>query len=293
MTFSQIECFVEVARCRNFTKASKNLFISQQVVSKQVQALEKELNLELFNRTNRQIELTRAGAILFSAWEKMLNENQKIIQEAREANNISKTKIRLGINEIPSIIDYFMPKIYEAGKRNPGLEFEYKLGSAVYLMDRLEKNKLDIIITFSSEAEVIPDINFVVLDKMNIELSIILSKDHPLAKNENLTLKDIKNENVFLFNDRYSKEAAKRILGHFDEEGFYPEKIREFETINSMEMALNLREGVTVAYNAIFRNSTGNLKFYPLYDIKGYKKVDLAIAWKNKEFEKYANEFLI
>lgn len=292
MTFTQIEYFLEVARCENFTKASKNLYISQQVASKQVHALEKELNLQLFNRSNRQITLTDSGKILFDAWSKMLEENQTALEKAIDANNIQKTKIRLGINEVSSIIDYVMPKMIECNNNNPKIEFEYELGSATYLIDLLEKNKIDMMISFSSEVEENTTFNYLVLDTMKIDLAIIISKNHPLASKELIDLKDLKDETIFIMKESYSKDAGKKILTHFEEEGFKPKKIKGFDNLNNMEIALNLCEGVTVAYTALFRNKNGQLKFYPNQGTKGYKKVDLSIAWKKDQFEKYAKEFM-
>ena len=95
--------------------------------------------------------------------------------------------------------------------------------------------------------------------------------------------------NLFFFLTKAILEKLpKKTLSHFKDEGFQPKNIKGFNSINEMEIALNMSEGITVAYDAIFRNKHDSLKFFPLTDIKGYKKVDLAIAWKNHEIEKYA-----
>lgn len=291
MTFTQIEYFIEVAKNKNFTKASKNLYVSQQVVSKQIRALEHEVGILLFDRSNKQIVLTPAGELLFSTWEKLLQETKEALERASTLNPMTKSKIRLGINEVPSIIDYMMPRLIFCGKKHPEIEFDYELGSAVYLQERLERNKIDLLVTFSSEVENNHSQYYQVLDTMKIDLAIVLCQNHPLASNKNLKLKDIKNETIFILKDSYSKDAGKKILNHFEEEGFIPKKIRRFDNINNMEIALNMCEGVTVAYTALFRNRNAKLKFYPTQGHKGYKQADLAIAWKNKTLEKYIDDF--
>lgn len=291
MTFTQIEYFIEVAKCKNFTKASNNLYITQQVVSKQVHALEKELNIKLFDRGNRHVELTEAGEILFVTWEKMLHETDLALQKVRKNNALNKVKIRMGIYEIPSIIDYMMSKMIEYSKNNPNIEFEYEFGNAVFLQERMRKNKLDLFVTFSSEVDINNDYKYKVLNIMKIDLAIILSKNHPLAKRKNLDLSDIKDETIFIFKDTYSNDAGKKILTYFEEEGFTPKKVRGFDNINNMEISLNMCEGITVAYNTLFRNINAQLKFYSTQGHKGYKKTDLAIVWKNEQFEIYVNDF--
>lgn len=291
MTLIQIEYFIEVARSLNFTRAAKKLFITQQVVSKQIKALEKELNIPLFDRSNKQISLTEGGKILYVSWKKMLNETEEAIQNAREASKNSKIKIRLGINEIGSIIDYIMPAMVKYRNVNPNFELEYELGNSVLLEELLLKKKIDLLVTFSSELEGNKLLQYYDLESMNIDLGIILAKNHPLASRKKLSLNDLKEETIFILKDTYSKDAAERILNHFKEEGFAPRKLRWFDNINSMEIALNLGEGVTVAYNILFRNINTQLKFYPNEGNKGFVRTDLVIAWSTEKSENYAKEF--
>ena len=61
MTIHQIECFLEAAKTLNFTEAASRLYISQQGLSRQIASLEKELELRLFDRTTRDVRLTRSG----------------------------------------------------------------------------------------------------------------------------------------------------------------------------------------------------------------------------------------
>ena len=69
MTIHQIECFLEAARTLNFTEAANHLYISQQGLSRQIASLEKELELRLFDRTTRDVRLTRSGELLSMALE--------------------------------------------------------------------------------------------------------------------------------------------------------------------------------------------------------------------------------
>ncbi len=67
MTIHQIECFLEAARTLNFTEAANHLYISQQGLSRQIASLEKELELRLFDRTTRDVRLTRSGSFCYGA----------------------------------------------------------------------------------------------------------------------------------------------------------------------------------------------------------------------------------
>ena len=61
MTMEQIDFFLMTVRCDTFLEAAENLHIAQSTLSKQIQKLESELNLTLFDRTRRQAVLTPAS----------------------------------------------------------------------------------------------------------------------------------------------------------------------------------------------------------------------------------------
>ena len=54
---------IEVARGRSFSRAAENLHIAQQALSQQIKSVESQLGVQLFNRTNRGVELTPAGVV--------------------------------------------------------------------------------------------------------------------------------------------------------------------------------------------------------------------------------------
>jgi DNA-binding transcriptional LysR family regulator len=63
LELKQIEIFIKVAKYKNFSKAANALFLSQPAVSAQISALEKELEVQLFNRTSKEVVLTEEGHI--------------------------------------------------------------------------------------------------------------------------------------------------------------------------------------------------------------------------------------
>ena len=64
MRIETLSYFLELARCKSCVRASSNLFISQQGLSKAIVGLEKELGVALFDRAGKRMELTRVGELL-------------------------------------------------------------------------------------------------------------------------------------------------------------------------------------------------------------------------------------
>ncbi|MBQ9814207.1 MAG: LysR family transcriptional regulator [Lachnospiraceae bacterium] len=112
MTILQIEYFVEIVKCGSFTKAAEKLFITHQALSIQIQALEKELGIPLFDRSNRRkIALLEYGEILYKVWEPMIEQHRKAVEEAQILYDKEKNTLRVGVLGVPYIRKMTIPVI--------------------------------------------------------------------------------------------------------------------------------------------------------------------------------------
>ena len=94
MLQQRIQTFLEVANCLSFSTAARNLYISQQAVTKQIASLEQELGLRLFYRTTRQVTLTPAGSLLRDSFTQINRQIRSDIRKARELNSSGKSLLR-------------------------------------------------------------------------------------------------------------------------------------------------------------------------------------------------------
>ena len=78
MTFTQLEYIVAVDNCRHFAKAASQCFITQPTLSMQVQKLEDELGLKIFDRSKQPVMPTEAGAAILEQARKILSEKNLI-----------------------------------------------------------------------------------------------------------------------------------------------------------------------------------------------------------------------
>ena len=109
MDIRHLTYFIEVAKYKSFTQASKSLHLSQSTLSKVVKSLEEELNVELIDRSAKKIKLTDAGEIVFAESEKIMESLNDLSIHLYDLMNLKKGKIKAGI---PPIIGFlFFPKI--------------------------------------------------------------------------------------------------------------------------------------------------------------------------------------
>lgn len=289
MTLTQIKYFVETAKCLNFTQAAKNLYVSQQVISKQIQSLENEINVRLFDREKKTVRLTKGGEILFSVWMPFLKDLEESIARAEKVSSLKKRKIRIGIIELSPLIDTLIPLLAQNRTSLLDAEYDFETGTFYQMKERLDIGRIDMLITLSTELPpLVGEMNREVL--AHPELGIVLSKNHPLAQKDNLNVIDIKDETFYILENSYSSDAEEEIISFCKRAGFVPENIKYFKSIESMEIALNMGKGTTIAFDVFFRNTGGNLKFYPLNDQRKNETPDVVIAWKDNSFIQYARE---
>ena len=93
----QIETFVTVAKNGSFSKAAEALFISPTAVMKQINSLEKRLDITLFLRTNQGLKLTEAGKSLLQDSRYMMEYSNRAVKKAQEIDGKEKNRpIRVG-----------------------------------------------------------------------------------------------------------------------------------------------------------------------------------------------------
>ena len=107
----QIEYFLSVAKHLSFTKAARELFVSQPAISRQILAMEEDLGYTLFERTNKSVKLTETGEMFFHFFTDYKNELNNIKVHAQLISESRQRVLRLGIVDHWDISPFFMPAL--------------------------------------------------------------------------------------------------------------------------------------------------------------------------------------
>ena len=109
MNLKQLEAFVEVAEGGSFSKAAKNLYLTQPTISAHISALEKELEVRLFVRNTKEVSLSAEGQTLYRYASQMVDLEKRIEEEFGERRKMGRRCITIAASTIPS--QYLLPKI--------------------------------------------------------------------------------------------------------------------------------------------------------------------------------------
>jgi len=124
MDFNKAKTFVEVVDSGGFSAAASRLKRTQQAISLQIQALEKELGISLLVRDGRKIALTQGGELLYSEFKKQFSAMEDSVQQYKSDKSAASGLIRIGAWADLSNI-YFPKLIAQFSEDYPLVEFEF------------------------------------------------------------------------------------------------------------------------------------------------------------------------
>lgn len=145
MTITQLHYVLAVAEHQNFTKAAQHCFVTQPTLSMQVQKLEDELGVQIFNRNTKPIKLTQVG-------QKIVTQAKNIVAEADRINDIVDQEkgfvggeFKLGI--IPTVMPTLLPMFLKTFiKRYPKVKLKIEELTTEDIIQRLNDGYLDAAI---------------------------------------------------------------------------------------------------------------------------------------------------
>ena len=171
MEIRNIKSFVQICADGSFSRAAKNLGYAQSSVTAQIQQLEDELGVQLFERINKKVYLTAAGRQFLEYASDILQKTRQITERLQNARGVSGN-IRIGCYE--SIGVAFLPSVLETfARKYPSVSLTVVTGSRRQLAADAKANRLDLVWNFEKEE---PADIFSVLYEKEYPLSVVCKK---------------------------------------------------------------------------------------------------------------------
>lgn len=142
MTITQLKYCIAVAEHRNFTTAAEYAFVTQPTLSMQIQKLEQELDLTIFDRTQKPIGLTAVGKKIIEQAKLIVAESERMLDVVDQEKGVIGGTFKLGI--IPTIMPTLLPMFLQTVlKAYPQLVLEIEEMPTQQILEHLEKGTLD------------------------------------------------------------------------------------------------------------------------------------------------------
>ena len=196
MTITQLKYTLAVAEQGNFTTASEKCFVTQPTLSMQVQKLEEELGVTIFNRSTKPLQVTEVG-------EKVLSQARKIIEESTRMNDvISEEKGVIGgtlkVGIIPTVSSTLLPLFLNIfTKKHKNVDLKIEEFNTETIIKRLEDNTIDCAIAAT------PLSNEKIIERPLYYEPFVayVPKHHSLSGNKYLEIDDLTNGDLLILQD--------------------------------------------------------------------------------------------
>lgn len=201
MNTVQLECFLAVADHLNFARAAERLHISQPAVTHQIRSLESELNVQLFRRTTRAVELTDTGWNFLADAETILKMMHGAASRISESEQTAIHYFGIGAHRL--LEPRFLPPLLsELTQSCPSVHPLVKLLPHPVLENMLSEESIEVLFGFQEAQPVKKPLIFQELGEF--PTACVISPHHPLASHTLLTLEQLREGPIILSNPRRS-----------------------------------------------------------------------------------------
>lgn len=212
-----LRTFATVARTGNLTAAAERLHLVQSTVTAQVQALEKELDLRLFDRLPRGVVLTGAGREVLAQAEAVLEAESRLRAVAASAGGAGgRVTGRVTLSAGETLVSARLPGVIAALRRShPGIEVDLRTMGTEAAVASLRTGELDLALLLEDEVA-FRDIECTPLARE--PLVLVCSPEHPAAARSEADWAALAREDYFLHEQgcSYSDRFIERLLGAAD-----------------------------------------------------------------------------
>lgn len=242
MTFTQLEYIVAVDIHRHFAEAASHCYVTQPTLSMQIQKLEEELGVKLFDRSKQPVLPTEAGTALIEQARRILAERDGLIEMVEARKGIVNGELRIGV--IPTLAPYLIPLFVPLfTKKFPQVKLVINELTTANTIIKLREGKIDagVLVTPLNEAGIREDILFYE------EMLVYVSKHNDAYNKTYVLTKDIDPGKLWLLEEGHCFRSqiinlcelrkSTREGSHFEYEA------GSLETLRRM---VDLNDGITI-----------------------------------------------
>lgn len=196
MTLTQLSYVVAVDRYRHFATAAEKSYVTQPTLSMQIHKLEDELGITIFDRSKSPVIPTEIGEKIIAEAKEILKQSKHIEDLATMTEGELQGTFRIGI--IPTIAPYLLPLfLRNFTDKYPKVKLIFEEVVTRELLQLLTQDYLDVGII----ATPVEQGNIFEEDLYYEPFVGYVSKDHPLADKEKLSVEDLERNNLWLLNE--------------------------------------------------------------------------------------------
>ena len=268
----KLKYFIAAAECLSFTEAAGREFTTQPNVSKQISALEKELDTKLFTRRNRTIQLTPAGEYLYEETKYFPAKMDQIIKTTRALGRNEQGELTIGLLAGQMLNNDIMKRFQLFHETYPEINYSLERAGFTDLYHALENRQYDLIITLS----------FDMRSFENLEAEKIGEHAVAVFANSNVPVEcaeDLRKAPFIAISPKESFGGFEKLLSYCRGHGFEPNIVRLADSLDSLLFYVEAGMGVSLLDRNTRLENSQNIHVIPLEDAE---TSDVVVVWNKK-----------
>ena len=285
MTSSQVECFFAAAEYKSFTKAAQHLYMTTAAVSKNIQALERELDVSLFWR-GQSLTLTPAGTILLETMKRSRITFSRALEEARSITRELTGTLSFGFLKGQMMDDSIRSLMQRFEQAHPKVELRVVREDYRWLNEAVAENRLDFIELMESAVKRNPKVRY--LPVTRLDTLLVMPKNHPCAGREGLRLADFREDPFILLSEAESLYSARLLRSTCLAAGFEP-RLMYAPDLDTEIFWVEMNKGLAIAnrYHVM-----ANCRAVACTTLPELPAEDFVLVWNESNFSPLARVFL-
>lgn len=286
MELRHLRYFCSVAEHCSFTRAARQLHVSQSGVSGQVRDLETELGLSLFHRNQHEVRLTAEGVVFLREARDILSRVDEAVELTRQSSQGASGTLTVGL--CGPVTAMFLPELLRTFRSQcPEVMVKLRERVPAEQVEALLKGELDVGFTRS-----VPDAAEPILSCTTLfqePFLVAVAKDHALATQESVALTELASSRLILYYREGAPEIHDAVMMLCKRARFTPQLGDSPPSWQSILTMVEAGEGVALV-PACVQHLTGDVVFRPLRG-KG-PMLDAIAVWRKNETTPVVEKFL-
>lgn len=239
MLLEQISMFSRIAKEQSISKAAQSIHISQPALSQQMQRLEEELGVKLFERSNRGIVLTRAGEVMQKYSEQFLETYANLKEELANLDAYNGT---FRIAATPVACNYALPcSLFKVNHKFPNYSFSLNSVPSTEVIHRVKHGQADMgFIVGTTE-----DSELTCTPAFSDEICLVVREDY--RSPDSIHLCDLKKFTLVMLNEQFS---SYRLLHQYLKQAGYP--LESLHVMYHLDSTESVKSTVLAGHGAAF-----------------------------------------
>jgi len=218
LSFKSLQCFVTLVKTQSFTRTAEQLYLTQPTISKILQQLEQQLQVQLLVKPEhgrkRQVELTEIGQRIYQHALELLQAEQNIFLEIENYQQLKTGTLKLGVPPLGSQL--LTTALFDYHQQWPEIELSFLEVGSKGIEQALLNNELDVGVLLHPFDQQI----FNSIELCDYPLMVLLRRDAAWATRKKIHLEELQHQSFLMFPENFSLNRI--ILDACQQHGFYP-----------------------------------------------------------------------